>query len=78
VNPIEDGLYSFVDDQNTNRWYKIALLPIQNHTNNLITFVLDSSRVCTDFSQHFEPAYDIFVLQFRPKKQQFLVALPTP
>jgi len=25
-----------------------------------------------------ELAYDIFVLQFRPKKQQFLVALPTP
>jgi len=26
----------------------------------------------------WEPAYDIFVLRFRPKKQQFLVALPTP
>jgi len=26
----------------------------------------------------WEPAYDIFVLGFRPKKQQFLVALPTP
>jgi len=25
-----------------------------------------------------EPVYDIFVLGFRPKKQQFLVALPTP
>ena len=25
-----------------------------------------------------EPAYDIFVLQFRPKKQQFSDALPTP
>jgi len=25
-----------------------------------------------------EPAYDIFVLRFRPKKQQFSVALPTP
>jgi len=24
------------------------------------------------------PAYDIFVLRFRPKKQQFSVALPTP
>jgi len=24
------------------------------------------------------PAYGIFVLPFRPKKQQFLVALPTP
>jgi len=23
-------------------------------------------------------AYDIFVLRFRPKKQQFLVVLPTP
>jgi len=26
----------------------------------------------------WEPAYDIFVLQFQPKKQQFSVALPTP
>ena len=26
----------------------------------------------------WELAYDIFVLQFRPKKQQFSVALPTP
>jgi len=26
----------------------------------------------------WEPAYDIFVLRFRPKKQQFSVALPTP
>jgi len=26
----------------------------------------------------WQPAYDIFVLQFRPKKQQFSVALPTP
>jgi len=26
----------------------------------------------------WEPVYDIFVLQFQPKKQQFLVALPTP
>jgi len=25
-----------------------------------------------------EPVYDIFVLRFQPKKQQFLVALPTP
>jgi len=25
-----------------------------------------------------EPAYGIFVLRFRPKKQQFSVALPTP
>jgi len=25
-----------------------------------------------------EPAYGIFILWFRPKKQQFLVALPTP
>jgi len=24
------------------------------------------------------PAYGIFLLQFRPKKQQFSVALPTP
>jgi len=27
---------------------------------------------------HSEPAYDIFVLRFRPKNQQFSVALPTP
>jgi len=26
----------------------------------------------------WEPAYDVFVLQFRPKKQQFLVVSPTP
>jgi len=26
----------------------------------------------------WEPAYNIFILRFRPKKQQFLVALPTP
>jgi len=26
----------------------------------------------------WEPVYDIFVLRFRPKKQQFSVALPTP
>jgi len=26
----------------------------------------------------WEPAYDIFILGFRPKKQQFSVALPTP
>jgi len=26
----------------------------------------------------WEPAYDIFVPRFRPKKQQFSVALPTP
>jgi len=26
----------------------------------------------------WEPACDTFVLQFRPKKQQFSVALPTP
>ena len=26
----------------------------------------------------WEAAYDIFVLQFRPKKQQFMVDLPTP
>jgi len=25
----------------------------------------------------WEPVYDIFILRFRPKKQQFLVALPT-
>jgi len=39
------------------------------------------------FSQRWEllpwlsrwlPAYGIFVLRFRPKKQQFSVALPTP
>jgi len=30
--------------------------------------------------KHFlrEPVYDIFVLRFQPKKQQFSVALPTP
>jgi len=27
---------------------------------------------------HLEPAYGIFLLGFRPKKQQFTVALPTP
>jgi len=26
----------------------------------------------------WEPAYDIFVLPFLPRKQQFSVALPTP
>jgi len=26
----------------------------------------------------WEPVYGIFVLRFRPKKQQFSVALPTP
>jgi len=26
----------------------------------------------------WEPAYNIFVLQFRPKTQQFSVTLPTP
>ena len=26
----------------------------------------------------WEPSYDIFVFRFRPKKQQFSVALPTP
>jgi len=25
-----------------------------------------------------EPVYDVFVLRFQPKEQQFLVALPTP
>jgi len=30
------------------------------------------------FLTRIEPAYGIFVLWFRPKKQQFLVALPTP
>jgi len=25
-----------------------------------------------------EPAYDIFIIRFQPKKQQFSVALPTP
>jgi len=25
-----------------------------------------------------EPVFDMFVLRFRPKKQQFSVALPTP
>jgi len=26
----------------------------------------------------WEPVYDIFVVQFQPKKEQFSVALPTP
>ena len=34
--------------------------------------------ICEDTLTHWEPAYVIFVLGFRPKKQQFLVALPTP
>jgi len=32
----------------------------------------------TVFLTRWEPVYDIFVLRFRPKKQQFSVALPTP
>jgi len=31
-----------------------------------------------NYLTRWQLAYDIFVLQFRPKKQQFSVALPTP
>jgi len=36
------------------------------------------STTCKCNLTRWLPAYGIFVLRFRPKKQQFSVALPTP
>ena len=36
---------------------------------------INKQKICKTL---WEPVYDIFVLQFRPEKQQFSVALPTP
>jgi len=65
------------------RWYYFAGLLttlVHTKTNTHTTFILFvSSRLdMCDRLTLWEPAYDTFVLQFRPKKQQFSVALPTP
>jgi len=41
-------------------------------------FYLQNSKSRLPIKILWEPTYDIFVLRFRPKKQQFSVALPTP
>jgi len=52
------------------------------HHKNLHTFTWKHKTTAFVLEFHsltlWEPGYDIFVLRFRLKKQQFLVALPTP
>jgi len=50
-------------------WKNVKKLKSRSILINIINF---SNLTC------IEPAYGIFVLWFRPKKQQFSVALPTP
>jgi len=70
INAIEIILKNFLRDKQT--IYKF----ISNKTG--------SRKTCSNSSGHiiqqtpWEPVYGIFVLGFRPKKQQFSVALPTP
>jgi len=56
------------------RFYKqkASISPPHRHVRTQFTILFHYLRSTT------EPAYGIFVLGSRPKKQQFLVALPTP
>jgi len=54
----------------------IPQLPVLHDLDVEISF--SSAKQIVQSLTLIEPAYDIFVLGFRPKKQQFLVALPTP
>jgi len=59
---------------------KIRTLIYFNKSHTMLAFPL-KGRIATGTPRSLtlrEPVYDIFVLQFWRKKQQFSVALPTP
>ena len=57
-------------------WSRNMIL-VSNHTKIHTSYSLKLSERPRRLTR-WEPAYVIFVLRFRPKKQQFLVALPMP
>jgi len=57
------------------------LFELQNEAQLLLTerkHELSTNLTDPDWLTRWLPAYGIFVLRFRPKKQQFSVALPMP